>query len=188
MRRLKKEMDQSPERNAAPQPCVFFDRDGVLNVDTGYVHRSQDFQWIPGAIEAIKWCHDRGYLTIVVTNQAGIARGFYDEAAFADLMDWVQGELAKHGARLDAVYHCPHHPTAGTGPLTRTCACRKPAGGLIHRAITEWNIDPARSLMIGDKPSDLAAAASCGVAGRLFPGGNLLAFVRDYLTPECLPR
>ena len=166
------------------RPCVFFDRDGVLNEDHGYVHRPEDIRWIDGAIEAVKWCNDNGYLAVVITNQSGIARGLYDTEQFQALMDWMQDALRARGAHLDAVYHCPHHPTAGSGPLTRVCDCRKPAGGLVRQAIATWDIDAAQSLVIGDKPSDLEAGAVCGVPGRLFTGGNLLEVVREQLDPS----
>ncbi|MGE4297677.1 MAG: HAD-IIIA family hydrolase [Desulfovibrionaceae bacterium] len=165
------------------KPCVFFDRDGVLNTDFGYVHRPQDFQWTEDAIEAVKWCNDCGYLVVVTTNQAGIARGYYDAAAFHGLMDWMRGELRRHGAHLDAVYHCPHHPTAGQGELGCVCDCRKPAGGMVRQAIEDWTIDAARSVLIGDKPSDISAGECCGVAGHLFTGGSLLAMVRECVAP-----
>ncbi|MBF0245586.1 MAG: HAD family hydrolase [Planctomycetes bacterium] len=163
---------------------MFFDRDGVLNTDFGYVHSPEKMRWTEGAVEAVKWCNDNGYLAIVITNQAGIARGYYSEEAFLALMDWMQEQLRQSGAHLDAVYHCPHHPTAGNGPLTRQCECRKPAGGLVRQAIREWNIDAVRSLLIGDKPSDIAAGEACGVKGRLFTGGNLLAFMRQQVTVQ----
>lgn len=165
------------------KPCVFLDRDGVLNTDLGYVYRPEAFQWIDGAIEAVKWCNDCGYLTVVVTNQSGIARGIYDTAAFWGLTAWMQDVLRAHGAHLDAVYHCPHHPTEGNGPFTGPCACRKPAGGLVRQALADWPIDPARSLIVGDKPSDLAAGAACGIPGELFAGGNLLEFLQRFIRP-----
>lgn len=160
------------------KPCVFLDRDGVLNEDLGYVHTPDRFRWIQDAPAAVKWCNDRGYLVVVVTNQSGIARGYFDEAAFHRLMDWVREALRRQGAHLDDVYYCPHHPEAGTGPHTRVCDCRKPADGLLRRALAAWGADAARSLVIGDKASDLAAAARCGLPGHLFTGGSLLEFLQ----------
>lgn len=150
------------------KPALLLDRDGVLNIDHGYVHRPEQFEWIGGAIAAIKQANDAGALVIVVTNQAGIARGYYDDAQFNALMHWVNDRLAEHGAHLDAWYYCPHHPTQGDTELTRHCDCRKPAPGLILRALREWECDPNATVMIGDKPGDLAAARAAGVRGRLF--------------------
>lgn len=160
------------------KPAVFLDRDGVLNEDRGYVHRPPDFVWVEGAPEAVKWLNDRGYLVIVVTNQAGIARGYYTEEDFCRLMEWVQAELRRRGAHLDAVYHCPHHPAEGREPYRRDCECRKPAPGLIRRALEEWEADAAHSLMIDDREENLAAPAALGIRGAVFRGGSLLEFIR----------
>lgn len=155
------------------KPAVFLDRDGVLNVDRGYVHRAQDFAWLPGAPDAVRWLNNMGYLAIVVTNQAGIGRGYYGEEDFESLCAWMQTELEQQGAHIDAFYHCPHHPEFGLGAYRQTCTCRKPAPGMIVRAAREWDVDLRRSLMIGDKPSDLAAARAASVRGLLFRGGDL---------------
>jgi D-glycero-D-manno-heptose 1,7-bisphosphate phosphatase len=164
---------------SAPPAALLLDRDGTLNVDTGWVHRPEDFQWIDGACEAIRWANDRGLLVLVVTNQAGIARGYYSEADFHILMRWVDQELAAHGARIDATYYCPHHPTEGQGDYRRLCDCRKPAPGLIRRALSQWRLDPQNCVMIGDSEHDIAAAAASGVRGVRFLGGNLLDCVRS---------
>ena len=160
------------------KPAIFFDRDGVLNVDRGFVHKPEDFEWTAGALEAIKWCNDNGYLVIVVTNQSGIARGYYSEDCFHRLTDWVNEGLHEIGAHIDATYFCPHHPEV-QGEYGIECTCRKPADGLIRRAIDEWNIDPDASLLIGDKEIDLEAAESAGIRGLLFQGENLLEFVQQ---------
>lgn len=159
------------------RPAVFFDRDGVLNADHGYVHRPQDFHWTPGAIQAVKLVNDTGRLAIVITNQSGIARGYYGPEDFTRLMDWAARDLVAHGAHLDAVYHCPHHPTKGQGPWRTACDCRKPGPGLIDQALADWDIDLAASLVVGDKPRDLEAGAARGVPGALFEGGDLRAFL-----------
>ncbi|MGV3615884.1 MAG: D-glycero-beta-D-manno-heptose 1,7-bisphosphate 7-phosphatase [Fimbriimonas sp.] len=152
------------------KPAVFFDRDGVLNVDHGYVHRVEDWQWNFGAREAIRALNDRGYRVVVVTNQSGIARGYYNESELAKLHAWVQEDLAKVGAHVDGFYHCPHGPDEG-------CPCRKPRPGLILRAIEELGIDPQGSFMIGDRDSDVKAAAAAGIDAYLYRGGDLYAFV-----------
>ena len=165
------------------KPALLLDRDGVLNVDHGYVHRSEQFEWVSGAIAAIKQANDVGALVIVVTNQAGIARGYYDASQFQSLMQWVNAQLAEHGAHLDAWYYCPHHPTQGDGELTRDCDCRKPAPGLMLRALREWGFDPKAAVMIGDKPGDVTAAEAAGLRGRLFDptSDKLVALVGDEL-------
>ena len=168
----------SPTRRAA----LLLDRDGTLNVDTGWVHRPEDFRWVAGARESIRWANDRGFLVFVVTNQAGIARGYYSEADFHMLMRWVDQELAAHGAAIDATYYCPHHPTEGKGDYRRLCDCRKPAPGLIRRALREWRLDPHDCVMIGDSEYDIAAAAASGVRGVRFCGGSLLDCVRGVLS------
>lgn len=166
----------TPHPIHGPRPAAFLDRDGVLNVDSGYVSRSEDFQWLPGAIAAVKRLNDAGYLVIVVTNQSGIARGYYGEAAFHALTDWMRVELAKTGACLDGVYHCPHHPEH-TGP----CDCRKPLPGLLKAAFKHFAIDQERSFLIGDSKRDIQAAEAAGIPGHLFTGGNLDDFVREIL-------
>ena len=161
-----------------PNKAIFFDRDGTLNVDVHYLHDPEQFVWVDGAIDAIRWANTYGYLVIVVTNQSGIARGYYDEAAVQRLHDWMNAELAKHGAHIDAFYYCPHHTEGIVPTYTKACACRKPAPGMLLRAIAEYDIDPAVSLLIGDGEHDVAAAAKAGVKGVLYPGGNLCDCVR----------
>lgn len=167
------------------KPAVFLDRDGVLNVDYGYVHRPEDFTWVDGAPEAVKWLNDQGYLVIVITNQAGIARGYYTEEEFLRFTDWMNEELRREGAHVDATYFCPHHPAEGYAPYHIECECRKPAPGLVRRALVEWPVNPEESIMIGDQEKDLLAASTAGIRGALFKGGNLLEFVRSLLeSPE----
>lgn len=155
------------------KPCAFLDRDGVINEDVGHLHRSDDFRFMPGAPEAIRLLNDAGWLVVVVTNQAGIGRGLYTEDEFALFTGWIDQRLAEAGAHVDATYHCPHHPTAGIGVFLTGCECRKPAPGMLLRAIAEWQPDVERSFMLGDKPSDMEAAAAAGVRGVLYRGGNV---------------
>lgn len=164
-----------------PNKAIFFDRDGTLNVDVDYLHDPADFVWTEGAIEAIRWANENGYLVIVVTNQSGIARGYYDEAAVHRLHDWMNAALARQGARIDAFYYCPHHPAGRVPAYTRVCDCRKPAPGMLLRAIAEHEIDPAASLMIGDAASDVTAAKQAGVRGVRYVGGSLADCVREAL-------
>jgi D-glycero-D-manno-heptose 1,7-bisphosphate phosphatase len=160
------------------RPAAFLDRDGVINHDTGYIHRAADFVWVDGAIDAIRYLNERNYLIFVVTNQAGIARGLYGETDVLALHGWVNAQLAIRSARIDAFYFCPHHPTEGMPTYQITCECRKPAPGMLLRAMREWPVKLAGSFMIGDRQTDLEAATAAGVPGHLFSGGNLLPFVQ----------
>lgn len=170
---------------AALRPALFFDRDGVLNRDHGYVHRADEFEWMPGAVAAIRRLNDAGWLVFVVTNQSGIGRGRYDEAAVETLHRWMNDDLARHGARIDDFRYCPHHPEEARPPYRRACACRKPEPGMILDLMARWPVDRGRSRLVGDKPSDLAAAAAAGIPGHLFTGGDLDALVRELLpTPS----
>ena len=155
------------------RPAVFFDRDGVLNRDKGYVHRREDFEWLDGTKSAIKTLNDRGYLVFVITNQSGIAYGYYGEAAVENLHRWMKEDLAAFGARIDGFYYCPHHPDGAEPAYAIVCDCRKPKPGLLLAAMRDWNIDGERSFLIGDKESDIKAAEAAGVRGILWHGGNL---------------
>ena len=161
--------------------AAFLDRDGVLNVDKGYVSRVEDFEWIAGAIEAVRRLNEAGYLVVVATNQSGIARQYYTEADFMALTAWMRRELAARGARLDTVYHCPHHADGGDPVFAIDCDCRKPKPEMLLRAIADLGIDPSQSFLIGDKEADMEAANAAGVSGYLFEGGNLDAFVASVL-------
>ena len=165
------------------KPALFLDRDGVLNEDKGYVHRWEDFRWIPGAREAVAAFNRAGWLVIVVTNQSGVGRGFYSEADMHGLHARMAQDLAEVGGRIDAFYHAPHHPEAPLDAYRHPDPPdRKPNPGMILRALSEWPIDKAASLLVGDKPSDLEAALRAGIRGVLFKGGDLSAF----LTAEAL--
>ena len=163
------------------KPAVFLDRDGVINVDTGWAHTPELFEWIPGAPQAVKRINDAGFLAIVVTNQAGIARGLYTEDDFHAFTAWIDTRLAEYGAHVDATYFCPHHPTAGRGEYRRECRCRKPGPEMFERAIRDWDVDVERSVAIGDRDKDLTAAAAAGVRAMKFEGGDLDALVAGML-------
>ena len=160
---------------------VFLDRDGVINADIGYLWRREDFVWIPGAPAAIRLFNERGRPVVVVTNQSGVARGYYTEQDVESLHRWMNAELNRQGARIDAVYFCPHHPDGAIPEYTRVCDCRKPQPGMLLQAMEDWRADPAKSVLIGDKESDVAAAAAAGIRGYLFDGKNLLEFVEDHI-------
>lgn len=160
---------------------VFLDRDGVINADIGYLWRREDFVWIPGAPAAIRLFNERGRPVVVVTNQSGVARGYYTEQDVESLHRWMNAELNRQGARIDAFYFCPHHPDGAIPEYTRVCDCRKPQPGMLLQAMEDWRADPAKSVLIGDKESDVAAAAAAGIRGYLFDGKNLLEFVEDHI-------
>ena len=148
--------------------AVFLDRDGVINVDHGYVSTWEQFEFLPGVPEALRELQDAGYLLIVVSNQSGIGRGYYSEADVASLNQAIAQYLESTvGVTLSGFYHCPHHPTEAEGEFRRQCDCRKPAPGMIRQAVLDHGIDVKRSLLVGDKDSDIEAGRAAGVA-RLF--------------------
>lgn len=147
--------------------AAFLDRDGVINVDCAYVSRWEDFEFVPGTVEAMRGLKQAGYSLVVVTNQSGIARGYYTEDQFQALTIAMTQSLAKAGAAVDAVYHCPHLPSVAAAGLDLACDCRKPAPGMIFRAARELNLSLSDSIMVGDKPSDIQAARAAGI-GRAY--------------------
>lgn len=143
--------------------ALFLDRDGVINVNHGYVHTAEQTDWVPGIFELCATARDAGYALVVVTNQAGIARGYYSEADFLEYTRWMHDEFAAHGVEILATLYCPHHPTAGSDDLRMECGCRKPAPGLLLAAIELFGLAPGESVMVGDKESDLLAATRAGI-------------------------
>lgn len=163
------------------RPAVFFDRDGVLNHDSGYTFEIGKLQWIEGAREAVKAVNDAGCFAFVVTNQSGVARGFYEESHVMALHRWMSDELAAIGAHIDAFEYCPDHPDGTVEQYRRTNIRRKPGPGMITDLVGRFPVNADDSILIGDKPSDLEAASAAGLQGHLFPGGNLDAFVKPLL-------
>jgi D,D-heptose 1,7-bisphosphate phosphatase len=161
----------------ARRPAAFLDRDGVLIEDTGYPHRPEEARWVPGAREAVRRLNEAGYYVFVVTNQAGVARGYYGEAQVHAMHAWIAGELAAAGAHVDGFEHCPHHPEAPLAEWRRDCRRRKPRPGMIEDLLAAWPVEREGSFLIGDKDSDIAAAAAAGLPGHLFEGGDLAGFV-----------
>jgi D,D-heptose 1,7-bisphosphate phosphatase len=159
------------------RPAVFFDRDGVLNVDHAYVHKPEQIEWVPGAVEAVRRLNKLGYHVVVVTNQSGVARGYYGEDSVFALHAWMREELAAQGAVIDAFYHCPYHPEGTVAEYCRDHDDRKPGPGMILRAFKDLGIDRDGSFLIGDRESDIAAARAAGIPGFLFSGGDLLGFL-----------
>ncbi|HEY1448942.1 MAG TPA: HAD family hydrolase [Caulobacteraceae bacterium] len=165
--------------------AVILDRDGVLNVDFGYVGEVSRLQWIDGALRAVRRLNDAHLLVIVATNQSGVARGFFDLAAVDSLHAQMNADLAVAGAHIDAFYVCPYLPDAPVAAFAHPDhPDRKPNPGMIHRALSEWSIDTARALVIGDKERDLEAGRRAGVAGALFPGGDLDDFIVGLALPK----
>jgi D-glycero-D-manno-heptose 1,7-bisphosphate phosphatase len=158
----------SSEKTDTPRPAAFLDRDGVLNVDHGYVYRPEQLEWIAGAREAVRLLNSAGYYVFVISNQSGVARGFYDEAAVKSFHAHMQDGLSAQGAHIDAFYFCPHHPDGTVKSLAVSCSCRKPAPGMLELAAREWPIDLGASFLIGDKDDDVAAANAFNIRGIKF--------------------
>lgn len=163
------------------RPAVFFDRDGVLNEDSGYVFEISKLKWIVGAREAVKAANDAGYFVFVVTNQSGVARGLYDETHVEALHKWMAEDLAKVGAHVDAFEYCPYHPEAVVERYRQVSYRRKPAPGMINDLLKRFPVDVSRSILVGDKPTDLEAARAAGVQGYLYSNGHLAQFLRPLL-------
>ena len=162
----------------ARKPAVFLDRDGVINVDHGYVARREDFQWIDGVAAAVRALNEADYYVFVATNQSGIARGLYAIEDMHKLHDFMAGELARAGARIDDIRFCPFHPEGTVEAYRRVSDWRKPAPGMILDLMERWPVERERSVLIGDKDTDIEAARAANVRGLLFTGGNLETFVR----------
>ncbi|HDU8582179.1 TPA: D-glycero-beta-D-manno-heptose 1,7-bisphosphate 7-phosphatase [Morganella morganii] len=144
-------------------PAVFLDRDGTINVDTGYLHEIDDFQFIENAIEAMQAIKQMGYALIIVTNQSGIARGMFTEDQFMHLTEWMDWSLADRGVDLDGIYYCPHHPEGIVEEFRQECNCRKPAPGMLLDAQKFLKIDMSNSYMVGDKLDDMLAGRAAEV-------------------------
>ncbi|EJN12812.1 histidinol-phosphate phosphatase family protein [Bradyrhizobium sp. YR681] len=166
------------------RPAVFFDRDGVLNVDKDYLYKIEDFEWMPGAREAIRLCNDFGYYAFVVTNQSGVARGYYGIEDIHRLHDWMSSDLAAIGAHVDDFQYCPYHEEGTVEAYRRVSDRRKPAPGMILDCIKSWPVRIEGSLLVGDNMRDIEAAAAAGIPGHLFREGDLAAFLRPLLAAE----
>jgi D,D-heptose 1,7-bisphosphate phosphatase len=162
---------------ARKRPAVFLDRDGVINVDSGYTHSHEGLQWIPGAKEAVKRLNDAGFFVFVVTNQAGVAKGLYEESHVVELHDWMGRELNAAGATIDDWRYSPYHPDGVVEAYAKEHAWRKPGPGMLVDLMEHWPVDRGRSFLIGDRESDIQAATAAGVPGFLFEGGNLETFL-----------
>jgi D-glycero-D-manno-heptose 1,7-bisphosphate phosphatase len=160
--------------------AVFLDRDGVINREVGYLYRIEDFEFVPGAVGAMQRLVDAGCEIVLVTNQAGIARGYYDEAQYQVLTRHIRHQLALSGVTLLDILHCPHHPKGVVQRFAIECECRKPKPGMILKAAAVHGLDLARSALVGDKLSDVQAGRAAGV------GTNVLVNSGHPLTAEDL--
>lgn len=142
--------------------AVFFDRDGTLIEDVGYLRTPDGLRLIGGAAAAVRTLNERGFLTFIISNQSGVARGFFSEAALLPIHERLEAELRTAGARLDRIYYCPHHPTRGTPPYNVDCTCRKPGIGMLQKAVEEFGVDLHRSYVVGDKYADVMAGRNAG--------------------------
>jgi len=170
------------------RPAAFLDRDGILNRDDGYVHKAEDIVWIDGAIETVRWLNEMGFYVFVITNQGGVAHGYYEESHVHDLHAWMQQEMQRHGAHVDAFEHCPYHPQGVVARYAVESEFRKPQPGMILKLQREWTTDPSRSFVVGDRDTDVQAAIAAGVAGFKFEGGNLWKFLRERVPLRAMER
>ncbi len=157
----------NPTQPTFPRRAIFIDRDGTLNEEVGYVCSLDEFRLYDFAAESVRLINEAGWLAIVVTSQAGVARGLFTEDFLAEVHNKMTAQLASKGARLEAIYYCPHHPTEGESPYRQVCDCRKPKPGMLHRAAADFNLDLTECVVIGDRFRDFAMAQAVG-------GGSVL--------------
>ena len=151
--------------------AVFIDRDGTISEEVGYINHPSRFRLFPYAASAIKLLNERGWLAVIVTNQAGVARGYFSETMIQTVHDNLQQSLRNEGARVDAIYYCAHHPSVGEPPYRQDCDCRKPKPGLVNRAAKDLGIALEQSWMVGDRYSDIELARNAGVNAALVLSG-----------------
>ena len=166
------------------RPAAFLDRDGVINLDDAYVGTRERLRWMPGIADAIRRLNEADYWVFVFTNQSGVARGFFSEDDVRALHEWMRGELARDGARIDDFRFCPHHPDGTVPGYDHECGWRKPQPGMILDLMKHWPVDAARSFVIGDKQRDLDAGLAAGISGHLFTGEDILPFVETILAKQ----
>jgi D-glycero-D-manno-heptose 1,7-bisphosphate phosphatase len=172
------------------RPAIFFDRDGTLCDEVGYLNHLSRLRILPFAVEAVRLVNRSGFLAVLITNQAGVARGYFPESLVDEAHRLLVARLAEGGAHFDGIYYCPHHPTAGEPPYRQTCNCRKPKPGLLRRAEAECGADLARSYVIGDRYHDVELAWSVGARGVLvrtgYGAGDLLYHAHGWPRPPDL--
>lgn len=155
-----------------PRRALFLDRDGVVNEEVGYLFRPEDIRFVPGIDSLCRTAQSLGYRLFIVTNQAGIGRGYYSEADFMGLMEWMRDELGGQGVHIDEVYFCPFHPEHGVGGYKREHEDRKPGTGMLRRAATEFGVSLADSVMVGDRCTDIGAANAAGLRQAFLMAGT----------------
>ncbi len=166
---------------------VFLDRDGTINIEVDFVRTPDQLQLIPGAAKAIRQLNDHGLATCIISNQSGIARGFLSEDDLVLIHDRLRQELAKEGARIDAIYYCPHHPTTGIAPYVRDCECRKPGTAMLQWGEKEFHLNLARSFVVGDRLGDIGAGKAVGATTVLVRTGYGEQAVLDAVTDGVNP-
>lgn len=159
--------------------AVFLDRDGTINQDVAYLHEIDKLNWIEGALEALVYLNQQGYTLFVITNQSGVARGYFPESEVVALHDYMQSEIEAAGAHIEKFYYCPHLKDAPVAKYAVDCECRKPKPGMLLQCCAEYDIDKANSFMVGDSKRDVEAAEAAGIKGYLFKEENLLHFIKN---------
>lgn len=163
------------------KPAAFLDRDGTINIDKGYVFRSEDFEWNFEAPEAIKFLNENGYHVFIITNQSGISRGFYSEKDVESLHDFINKELNKKSAHIDDFFYSPFHPDFSIRKYENYAHLRKPDTGMLELANKKWEIDKNSSFMVGDKEIDVECGKRFGIKSFLYESGSLLKFIQERL-------
>lgn len=161
-----------------PNKAVLFDRDGTLNVDTNYLYKTEEMRWMPEVPEALVWLKQKGYDFYVITNQSGIARGFFSVQDMEKLHGYMNELLQKYGVEIKKFYYCPHHKEGKVKEYSFECECRKPKPALVLQCLKENNLTPENCVMIGDMPKDVECAEAAGIKGYQYQGGSLLEFVK----------
>lgn len=167
--------------NALRRPAVFFDRDNTLIMDRGYTHKPQDLVWLDGVPQMIRKLNDRGIFVFVVTNQAGVAKGHYDEAAITQFHRHMNADLRYTGAHIDDFRYCPHHTEGTVAAYKKACDWRKPGAGMLHDLLKSWPVEKSQSLMLGDMDSDIKAGEAAGLDARLVARGEVAQEVDNWL-------
>ena len=161
------------------KPAAFLDRDGVINIEKGYVYKVEDFEWVHEAKEAIKYLNSNNYHVFVVTNQSGISRGYYTKKDVENLHNYINRELYKINAHIDEFYYSPYHPDSDNKEYKTMAHLRKPETGMLELAEKQWKIIKDESFMIGDMPHDIECAKRFGINGHIFKGGSLLELIKN---------
>jgi D-glycero-D-manno-heptose 1,7-bisphosphate phosphatase len=154
------------------RPALFLDRDGVVNREIGYLSRPDHVEFTPGIFDLCRHAQELGYALIIITNQSGIARQLYSESDFHSLMNWMTEEFFLRNVKVDGYYFCPHHPEYGVGPYRKECEDRKPQPGMILKASADHKIDLKRSVLVGDRCSDIQAGAAAGIPNLILLQGT----------------